>query len=124
MIDLGLTKVAEGMFLTIAILLFTLQREICPEITSCNTQILTDRKSTRLNSSHQITSYAAFCFKKKTQPGGFSPRVAARLRVADSRPCFLKATFLHTQPGSPAKHPPEGRMYAAHPPALRTPRLR
>src|SRR5258708_13289026 len=24
-----------------------------------------DRKSTRLNSSHQIISYAAFCFKKK-----------------------------------------------------------
>src|SRR5258708_12191046 len=24
-----------------------------------------DRKSTRLNSSHQITSYAVFCFKKK-----------------------------------------------------------
>src|SRR5207244_9008662 len=26
----------------------------------------TDRKSTRLNSSHQIISYAVFCFKKKT----------------------------------------------------------
>src|SRR5258708_12784512 len=26
-----------------------------------------DRKSTRLNSSHQITSYAAFSFKKKKQ---------------------------------------------------------
>src|SRR5947208_5263162 len=25
----------------------------------------TDRKSTRLNSSHQITSYAVFCLKKK-----------------------------------------------------------
>src|SRR5438552_12236477 len=25
-----------------------------------------DRKSTRLNSSHQITSYAVFCLKKKT----------------------------------------------------------
>src|SRR5258708_23124241 len=25
-----------------------------------------DRKSTRLNSSHQIISYAVFCFKKKT----------------------------------------------------------
>src|SRR5258708_30224381 len=28
---------------------------------------LTDRKSTRLNSSHQIISYALFCFKKKNQ---------------------------------------------------------
>src|SRR5947208_13208543 len=27
---------------------------------------LVDRKSTRLNSSHQIISYAVFCLKKKT----------------------------------------------------------
>src|SRR5258708_19219635 len=27
-----------------------------------------DRKSTRLNSSHQIISYAVFCLKKKTNP--------------------------------------------------------
>src|SRR5258708_15000051 len=27
-----------------------------------------DRKSTRLNSSHQIISYAVFCLKKKTLP--------------------------------------------------------
>src|SRR5258708_20456624 len=27
--------------------------------------LLVDRKSTRLNSSHQIISYAPFCFKKK-----------------------------------------------------------
>src|SRR5258708_19469938 len=27
-----------------------------------------DRKSTRLNSSHQIISYAAFCLKKKDRP--------------------------------------------------------
>src|SRR5438552_13465255 len=28
---------------------------------------LSDRKSTRLNSSHQIISYAVFCLKKKTK---------------------------------------------------------
>src|SRR5438552_11731404 len=28
--------------------------------------VTTDRKSTRLNSSHQIISYAVFCLKKKT----------------------------------------------------------
>src|SRR5438552_8103171 len=28
-----------------------------------------DRKSTRLNSSHQIISYAVFCLKKKTYTG-------------------------------------------------------
>src|SRR5258708_31926697 len=40
-----------------------------------------DRKSTRLNSSHQIISYAVFCLKKKKhdlrpprQPTAFSPR--------------------------------------------------
>src|SRR5258708_10763332 len=27
-----------------------------------------DRKSTRLNSSHQIISYAVFCLKKKSKP--------------------------------------------------------
>src|SRR5438552_9021973 len=36
-----------------------------------------DRKSTRLNSSHQITSYAAFCLKKKMRqtrpPASASP---------------------------------------------------
>src|SRR5258708_13038193 len=31
-----------------------------------------DRKSTRLNSSHQIISYAVFCLKKKT-PHNHSP---------------------------------------------------
>src|SRR5258708_9883358 len=29
-----------------------------------------DRKSTRLNSSHQIISYAVFCLKKKTKQQG------------------------------------------------------
>src|SRR5438552_18554509 len=29
--------------------------------------MMSDRKSTRLNSSHQIISYAVFCLKKKTR---------------------------------------------------------
>src|SRR5438552_6894572 len=33
---------------------------------------LLDRKSTRLNSSHQIISYAVFCLKKKKHYVGFS----------------------------------------------------
>src|SRR5947208_4689494 len=32
-----------------------------------NHKTLQDRKSTRLNSSHQIISYAVFCLKKKKQ---------------------------------------------------------
>src|SRR5256885_6693023 len=31
-----------------------------------------DRKSTRLNSSHLVISYAVFCLKKKNQTHGFS----------------------------------------------------
>src|SRR5258708_13722208 len=40
-----------------------------------------DRKSTRLNSSHQIISYAVFCLKKKKHPSGPSPVDAASARV-------------------------------------------
>src|SRR5258708_10555100 len=32
-----------------------------------------DRKSTRLNSSHQIISYAVFCLKKKQKPCSSTP---------------------------------------------------
>src|SRR5258708_18213086 len=32
-----------------------------------------DRKSTRLNSSHQIISYAVFCLKKKKKQSQYSP---------------------------------------------------
>src|SRR5258708_22229915 len=35
-----------------------------------------DRKSTRLNSSHQIISYAVFCLKKKTKRNAYSPATA------------------------------------------------
>src|SRR5256885_12499267 len=35
-----------------------------------------DRKSTRLNSSHLVISYAVFCLKKKTRP----PRRARSMR--------------------------------------------
>src|SRR5258708_31389509 len=34
----------------------------------CEPVTSTDRKSTRLNSSHQIISYAVFCLKKKNNP--------------------------------------------------------
>src|SRR5258708_9466315 len=39
----------------------------------------TDRKSTRLNSSHQIISYAVFCLKKKKRPRRDSRSVAQNL---------------------------------------------
>src|SRR5437588_8771682 len=34
---------------------------------NCNFQVLLDRKSTRLNSSHTVISYAVFCLKKKNK---------------------------------------------------------
>src|ERR1022692_4786921 len=51
----------------------------------------TDRKSTRLNSSHLVISYAVFCLKKKHEhgraggrPGGPVPRTASAATAADS----------------------------------------
>src|SRR5258708_28931766 len=40
----------------------------------------TDRKSTRLNSSHQIISYAVFCLKKK------KPRIRCHSRTYPNHP--------------------------------------
>src|SRR5690242_21447499 len=34
-------------------------------ISRCRSELLSDRKSTRLNSSHMSISYAVFCLKKK-----------------------------------------------------------
>src|SRR5258708_25755294 len=43
-----------------------------------------DRKSTRLNSSHQIISYAVFCLKKKKKPKA-QPHVGSRARHCHPR---------------------------------------
>src|SRR2546426_6925914 len=37
----------------------------CNDLRATARQIVTDRKSTRLNSSHLVISYAVFCLKKK-----------------------------------------------------------
>ena len=42
-----------------------------------------DRKSTRLNSSHQIISYAVFCLKKKMGQGRCGPRGGRFRHVRD-----------------------------------------
>src|SRR5258708_16758208 len=39
--------------------------EMTPQNTAAPNRRAQDRKSTRLNSSHQIISYAVFCLKKK-----------------------------------------------------------
>src|SRR5258708_26496381 len=43
-------------------------------------EIARDRKSTRLNSSHQIISYAVFCLKKKKSDHPVSPRIVTTPR--------------------------------------------
>src|SRR5258708_17831523 len=43
---------------------------------------LTDRKSTRLNSSHQIISYAVFCLKKKKKQQYNKSRARDYLHIA------------------------------------------
>src|SRR5258708_6954853 len=63
-----------------------------------------DRKSTRLNSSHQIISYAVFCLKKKTF---HNPRAGT---LATSVLNHLRAASHHTSwalmlPGLPGPHP-------------------
>src|SRR5438552_13971315 len=49
-----------------------------------------DRKSTRLNSSHQIISYAVFCLKKKTT---YSIPGSNRVWTYGTFPAFVLAVF-------------------------------
>src|SRR5206468_11289726 len=46
--------------------------------------VLLDRKSTRLNSSHDQTSYAVFCLKKKRQASQFSRPTVPRCHSGGS----------------------------------------
>jgi aminoglycoside phosphotransferase (APT) family kinase protein len=58
-----------------------------------------------------------------TQPGGFSPGVAARLSLADGRAVFVKAVSPSINPDSPGMHRREARIAAALPASLPTPRF-
>jgi aminoglycoside phosphotransferase (APT) family kinase protein len=65
----------------------------------------------------------------RTQPGGFSPGVAARLRCADGTRWFVKAVSAEANPDSPPMHRREGQHLAALEPLIETgqvpvPRLR
>src|SRR5256885_10094507 len=42
------------------------------------TPVHPDRKSTRLNSSHLVISYAVFCLKKKKKQNGWATSITAR----------------------------------------------
>ena len=58
-----------------------------------------------------------------SQPGGFSPGLAARLRLSDGRRVFVKAVGLQRNPDSPAMHRREIRILRTLPPDLPVPAL-
>jgi hypothetical protein len=58
-----------------------------------------------------------------SQPGGFSPGAACRLRLADGRRAFVKAVALSANPDSPGMYRREGAVASALPPGLPTPAL-
>jgi aminoglycoside phosphotransferase (APT) family kinase protein len=58
-----------------------------------------------------------------TQPGGFSPGLAASLRLVDGRRIFLKAVSSAANPASPNMHRREARIAAALPAVVPTPRF-
>lgn len=58
-----------------------------------------------------------------TQPGGFSPGVAARLRLANGDRAFVKAVGPHPNPDSPGIHRAEARVAKALPRDAPVPRL-
>src|SRR5438132_6627700 len=47
--------------------------------------VLTDRKSTRLNSSHTVISYAVFCLKKKRAVVRLKPRPSTLVGAKKSK---------------------------------------
>jgi hypothetical protein len=58
-----------------------------------------------------------------TQPGGFSPGVAARLRLADGRRAFVKAIGPEPNPDGAEIHRGEARMMALLPSSAPAPRM-
>jgi aminoglycoside phosphotransferase (APT) family kinase protein len=48
----------------------------------------------------------------RTQPGGFSPGVAARVRCTDGTRCFVKAASAEANPDTPGLHRQEARVLA------------
>jgi aminoglycoside phosphotransferase (APT) family kinase protein len=59
----------------------------------------------------------------RTQTGGFSPGVAARLDLADGSRAFVKAVSPERNAVTPSVYRREGRIVAAIPPAAPVPRL-
>src|ERR1039457_1934226 len=67
-----------------------------------------DRKSTRLNSSHLVISYAVFCLKKKKE-GSIVPRAASHHRTWTDGPGVVRARQRRQRPPLRADH--RGHMH-------------
>ncbi len=61
--------------------------------------------------------------RSMTQPGGFSPGLAARLTTAGGRDVFVKAVSELANPDTPGMHRREAEVVAALPPEAPVPRL-
>ncbi len=59
----------------------------------------------------------------RSQPGGFSPGLAARVRTANGRRAFIKAVSAEQNPETPDMHRREARIVAALPNFAPVPRL-
>src|SRR5947208_9041365 len=83
-------------------------QEIFGKFTHLSEIALRDRKSTRLNSSHQIISYAVFCLKKKSTGKGQtsvapfeSPDNGVTSPHAREIRCGHHRSFVHSGPSPP-----------------------
>src|SRR5207249_5390166 len=78
-----------------------------PRWRSCPAPTISDRKSTRLNSSHVSISYAVFCLKKKRTHTKLSPyRVAATPLVLPQLPAGpYEHAFRSSSPRQRSFHP-------------------
>lgn len=70
-----------------------------------------------------IARLGADVVAEASQPGGFSPGLAARLRLADGRRVFVKAVGAERNPRSPAMHRREIEILRALPRELPVPAL-
>src|SRR5438105_12791216 len=71
-----------------------------PRMSEDDSSAVRDRKSTRLNSSHEWTSYAVFCLKKKIHADGIGEACDA----FDQRDVVCRKNEAHATPIDVGKH--------------------
>src|SRR5260221_5734085 len=77
--EVGTTEVAENLSFTQFVACFSINFEALFLEFNRETGDKLDRKSTRLNSSHTVISYAVFCLKKKNDDNERVPLVLCAL---------------------------------------------